>query len=115
MKHHDLRPKALRVMGRDYTVLWERADVLPSAVAGLTDNRALTIAIDIAQHPVEELDTLLHELFHAIWFQMSMGEHPPEEEVIVRKFAGGLTQVLQDNPQLIKYIAAIKNPERKPK
>lgn len=110
MKYRKYRPRALRVMGRDYTVVFEREATFKSSEAGLCDHRKMVITILDEQHPVEELDTVIHELLHAIWHQMSMGEHPPEEEVLVRKTAGGLTQVFLDNPHFIKYISLIDNP-----
>ena len=94
-------------MGRDYVVTFEKEATFKSNAAGLCDNQKLTITILDDQQPSEELDTLIHELLHAVWYQMSMGEHPPEEEVIVRKAAGGLTQVILDNKQFGSYIAAV--------
>lgn len=114
MKYRKFRPKILRVMGRDYTITFEREATFKSAAAGLCDNQKMAITIMDEQHPVEELDTVIHELLHAIWHHMSMGEHPPEEEVLVRKTAGGLTQVFLDNPILIRYISYIDNPQRNP-
>jgi hypothetical protein len=107
MKYKQARPKVLRVMGRDYVVTFEKEATFKSPAAGLCDNQKMTITILDDQHPTEELDTLIHELLHAIWYQMSMGEHNPEEEVIVRKTAGGLTQVILDNKQFGTFIDAI--------
>lgn len=110
MKHIKKRPKSLRIMGRQYAIRWVALNELGQAHVGLCMNSKLEIVIQDGQHPVEELDTLIHELFHAIWFQMSISEHDPEEEVIVRKMAGGFTQVLMDNSHLNDYIKAIRNP-----
>ncbi len=110
MKHIKKRPNSLRIMGRQYGVRWVPLNELGQAHVGLCMNSKLEIVVQDGQHPVEELDTLLHELFHAIWFQMSINEHDAEEEVIVRKMAGGLTQVLMDNSHLQDYIRAINNP-----
>lgn len=107
MKYKAARPKILRVMGRDYKVTFEKESTFKSSAAGLCDNQKMTITIMDEQHPAEELDTVIHELLHAIWHHMSMGEHPPEEEVLVRKSAGGLTQVILDNQQFSTYITAI--------
>ena len=115
MKHIALRPEVVRVMGREYVITWETPQNLAVMQAGLTNHLSLTITVVEGQHPVEEMDTLIHEIFHAVWFQMSIQEHAPEEEVIVRKMAGGFTQILIDNPHLLKYFTAIKNPLRKSK
>lgn len=97
-------------MGRQYGVNWEAPNLLGATAVGFCVNSKLEIVVQKDLHPVEELDTLLHEIFHAIWFQMSINEHPLEEEVVVRKMAGGLTQVLMDNEHLQDYIRAIENP-----
>jgi len=115
MKYKQARPKTLRVMGRDYTVVFEREATFKSSEAGLCDHRKMVITILEDQHTAEEIDTVIHELLHAIWHHMSMGEHPPEEEVLVRKMAGGLTQVLLDNKQFGLYINAIYDHQRKQK
>jgi hypothetical protein len=107
MKYKLARPKTLRVMGRNYKVNFEKELVLKGSSSGQCDNQKMIITIMEDQHPAEELDTLIHELFHAIWHHMSMNEHPPEEEVLVRKSAGGLTQVILDNKQLGLYINAV--------
>ena len=112
MKYLKLRPKNLRVMGRNYSIVFEKEATFRSSTAGLCDNQKMVITIMDEQHPAEELDTVIHELLHAIWHHMSMGEHPPEEEVLVRKTAGGLTQVFLDNRQLITYIASVDNPTK---
>jgi len=107
MKYKKQRPKTLRVMGRDYKVIFEKEATIKSPSAGQCCNQKMIITILDEQHPAEELDTLIHELLHAIWHHMSMGEHPPEEEVLVRKSAGGLTQVILDNKQFGLYINAV--------
>jgi len=56
-------------------------------------------------HPddVALLDTVLHELFHAIYHVYNIKDDD-EEERTVHTLATGFTQVLLDNPQLVKYI-----------
>lgn len=107
MTYKKARPKILRVMGRNYKVIFEKDNTFKSNAAGLCDNQKMLIHIMEDQHPAEELDTVIHELLHAVWHHMSMGEHLPEEEVLVRKTAGCLTQVILDNQQFSLYITAI--------
>jgi hypothetical protein len=52
----------------------------------------------------EEADTVLHEILHAILFQMAVLLPPDVEEQFVRSAATGLYAVLQDNPQLAKWL-----------
>ena len=79
MTYKKARPQTLRVMGRNYEVIFEKENSFKSSSAGLCDNQKMIITIMEEQHPAEELDTIIHELLHAIWHHMSMGEHPPEE------------------------------------
>ncbi|BAJ51835.1 hypothetical protein CJ97_gp47 [Ralstonia phage RSB2] len=55
--------------------------------------------------PVEEADTLIHEVLHAII--ASAGLTVPEEEPIVRALASNLTGVLADNPTFRRHLNAL--------
>jgi hypothetical protein len=49
------------------------------------------------------VDTALHEILHAIWL-VSMRESSGTEEQVCSTIASQLTQVLRDNPELVKWI-----------
>ena len=51
-----------------------------------------------------KVDTLLHELFHAIWSIGQLKEKDQEEERAVAVMASYMTQILRDNPHLVKWI-----------
>lgn len=51
-------------------------------------------------NPVLEVDTFIHEILHALEYKMGL-EH---NEHYVNRFAAGLTQVLKDNPTVLRYI-----------
>lgn len=53
--------------------------------------------------PVEDTNTLIHEIFHCCCRVMDI-EGGDEEERTVRKLAGAWTQLWRDNPDLIAYI-----------
>lgn len=100
------RPKAIKVFGRKY-----RINYIPE-YAGMTDmghcdNTLLLINTKEHQLPIEETDTILHEVIHAIDFTVNteMTEHQ------VRTIATGLLGVLQDNPEFAKYLIEKKQPE----
>jgi len=50
------------------------------------------------------VDTLLHEIFHAIWHEYQMAEEGEEEELTVGKLASGMTKVLAANPELMEWM-----------
>lgn len=63
-------------------------------------------SIDIVdgQKPIEERDTVLHEVMHAI-LHCQGREHGGEgEELYVRALAAGVLMVLRDNPKFVKYL-----------
>jgi hypothetical protein len=49
------------------------------------------------------VDTVVHELLHAIWFTAIKDESSPEERAVAT-VATQLTQVIRDNPELIKWL-----------
>ena len=54
--------------------------------------------------PPRVADTLLHETLHAIWWTAGLKDSDDEERV-VSALGVGLTQVLRDNPWLLKWLA----------
>lgn len=109
MKHVRLRPRTLKVLGRTYVCSYEPALNLGVGNVGLCDNANMVIHILDGQHPVEEADTMIHELLHAIWFIMSIDQGDVDEEAVVRRLASGLIGVFLDNPELLAYLQSIKN------
>lgn len=109
MKHLKLRPNSVRVMGRIYLIEYLPSNTLGTECVGLCDHRKLLISIMDGQHPVEEADTLLHEVMHAVFFAMSIAEGGADEEQVVRRMATGLMSIFMDNPAFLKYFSAIKN------
>lgn len=75
---------------------------------GSCDNIAKEIDIRVGMQPEQELQTLMHELLHAVIneyaLRQAVGMEPDEEEVIVDLMALGLTQAFSASPQLLKYI-----------
>ena len=110
MKHEKLRPESIRIMGRNYAVVFDYDSPLGIENLGTCNNQLCLIAIKEDQHPVEEADTLIHEIYHAIWYCMHIAGSGANEEEIVRRMASGFVSVLMDNPQLLKYLSAIQNP-----
>ncbi len=68
------------------------------------DFEVVTIRLKSAQpSPTFAVDTLLHEIYHAIYKWHSLRKHDDEER-ICSVMATGLTQVLRDNPKLLAWI-----------
>lgn len=62
-----------------------------------------TIYIDEGLSDIKYVDTLLHELNHAIYWAYGIDDEDKEER-IVGTFATAWTQVFRDNPVLLKII-----------
>ena len=110
MKHEKLRPSVVRIMGRNYAVIFEDDSLLGVECLGMCNNHQCVIVVKDNQHPIEEADTLLHEIFHAVWYCMSIAMGNTDEEQVVRRLSTGMMSVMMDNPQLLKYFQAIQNP-----
>lgn len=108
MKYEKLRPKTIRVNGKLYKVLFNAKNPLVEFDNhGHCDNSKLVIHIEGEQVPMEELDTLIHEMLHAIWAQMTLTDIDDAlEERIVRAMGTGLAGVIADNPKLLDYFKA---------
>jgi hypothetical protein len=100
VNYEDLRPSHVRVLGRNYALLFDHDDPDECGKCEVPDHE---INIRDGMPPVEEADTVLHEIMHAVWEHMDIG-HRRVEESVVRKLATGLTQVFQDNPALVQYL-----------
>jgi hypothetical protein len=92
-----MSPKYLKIIGREYEVsyLEELKDVV-----GECDWDNLKIRIKTGQPPSLEIDTLLHEVVHAIdnAMQLNMNERQ------VYCMTTGLIATLKDNQQFLEYL-----------
>ena len=61
------------------------------------------IRIDPNIDKIKGIDTLLHELNHAIYWAYGL-EDADKEERVVATFATAWTQVFRDNPDLLEFI-----------
>ena len=99
------RPEAVRLMGRTFLINYVRGSVLADDTDfGHIDFYSQLINISDNLTPVEEADTVLHELIHAI--DLSMGLEMSEHQV--HHLATGLIALFQDNPEVALYLAEDK-------
>ena len=76
---------------------------IPGAV-GQWDSAEVSIDIVQGQDPIEERDTVLHEVMHAILHCQGREHGGDGEELYVRALAAGVLMVLRDNPKFVKYL-----------
>lgn len=92
-------PETLRIFGKRYAIQ-RVVDPFKQGQYGECDDQACTIRIATDAHPDQELDTLVHELIHAVDFAMRLNL----SERQVHALGAGLSGVLCDNPKLVRYI-----------
>lgn len=77
---------------------------------GEYDHRKNSITIQTGLSPLDEANTLVHEILHAVSYINSLtvsgqpldGEN--KEEVVINQFTNGLVQVFRDNKWLLTYL-----------
>ena len=96
--------KPVRVGYRNYTIQpWTQAEVTTTQSHGQCDKMRGVIYVCTEDDPLVVVDTLIHELLHAIWHEYGLDEKEDEERAVLM-LATGLTQVLADNPHLCRWI-----------
>lgn len=103
------RPERISILGKTYRVrvITEKASGFEAGDYGECDNDKHVISIVAGRSLGNDQDTLLHEIIHAIAFQMNVdGEigRRGSEEQWVQALATGLLAVLKDNPATVSYL-----------
>lgn len=99
------RPKSIRLGARDYRFRYRRGASMPD-VLGLCHNDRALIDIRAGQLPIDEKDTVLHEVLHAILNCQGREYGGEVEETYVRALATGLVVALQDNPEFAQWLCS---------
>lgn len=98
-------PQEIKIIGKTYRV--EPVPEMDDDCGACYDSKQLIkISEDLAQELAQ--DTLLHEVIHAVDFQM----HTNLKERQVSALASGLTAVFKENPEFVKYILAGKTAKK---
>jgi hypothetical protein len=95
---------SLRILGKVWAVRWAEPSPILHAHHGHVDYRAQEIVVSQAQHPDQQLDTLLHEALHALDHTLKL--ELSEEQV--HALAGGLLALMRDNPELTARLGGFE-------
>jgi hypothetical protein len=98
-----VRPRRIRVLGKRYDIKYLPTEQLPD-VYGLCHKGDQRIEVRDGLPDGEEVDTVLHEVLHAILHGMGVQLPEATEEKFVLATASGLVGVLQDNPQFARWL-----------
>jgi Zn-dependent peptidase ImmA (M78 family) len=77
---------------------------------GEYDHRKNTISIQTGLSPLDEANTLLHEILHAVAYinSLTQSDQPLDtenkEEIVINSMTNGLAQVFRDNKWLLQYF-----------
>jgi hypothetical protein len=96
-------PKVIRVLGREVEVRFRQKKDMPEAL-GEWHAEGTHIDLRRGQKPIEEADSLLHEIAHATLAMQGREFGGDTEELYVRALATGLLTVLRENPSLVAYL-----------
>jgi hypothetical protein len=96
----EYRPEVVRILGRNFYVLYSSLTEGGMEQLGLTHPDEGIINIRNGQTPIEEKDTILHELIHVV--DHLMGTEMNERQVTL--LAHGLIGLFQDNQEFAEYI-----------
>ena len=108
-------PTDVTVAGRIYEVNVETREWAEEHnLLGQCDSATQVISLSPTHSTHEQmLDTLLHEILHAIWYQYRVYHTMPidqdaREEALVDTLGSALAQVFLENPALLKTICAVQ-------
>lgn len=107
------RPTKIKILGKVYKVrvVTERANGFEEGDYGACDNDSHVIYLIAGRSLGSDQDTLIHELIHAIEFQMGVDgsiNKKVSHEHRVQGLATGLLAVLKDNTSLVSYLRSKK-------
>ena len=77
---------------------------------GEYDHRKNSISIQTGLSPLDEANTLLHEILHAVAYinSLTQSDQPLDtenkEEIVINSITNGLAQVFRDNKWLLQYF-----------
>jgi hypothetical protein len=71
---------------------------------GEYDHRKNTITVQNGLQPLDEANTMLHEIIHGVAYVGSLTQTGSKEEVVINTITNGLAQVFRDNKWLLPYF-----------
>lgn len=96
--------REIDILGKPYSITGIRSpklDLDQHRAMGITNNKQQVFQLDLTQAHEQLMDTLLHEILHAVDMSLAIGL----KEKQVHRIAGGLWAVFQANPDLLQLFA----------
>lgn len=101
-------PETIKIGHMNFALRFVPATDMPTekAVYGCTDCSRLTIFVQQGIPKLLQVDVVLHECLHAIYFAYGIRKKIREEEACL-VLAGPLVALMRDNPQLVQWIQSL--------
>lgn len=97
-------PEKVKVACFDVRIeAWHPVSAASRSCYGEFSSQELLIRVDEAPNGIKVVDTLIHEINHAIYWAYGL-ERGDEEERVVATLATAWTQVYRDSPDLLEFI-----------
>lgn len=97
-------PKSVKVAAFDFKIEpWTAIQAHSSRKYGECSVEEFTIRIQENLDHFKAIDSLMHEIGHAIYWAYSI-EDEDKEERVVSTFGTAWTQVFRDNPDVIRFL-----------
>lgn len=97
-----MKTKKIRIGYKEYQLVENTAVLEEIGLLGRCHSSAGLIEYS-TKYPKEVVDTILHEVLHAIWHLHLDREEVTEEEVVTM-LAHGMTQVMKDNKKFFNEL-----------
>ncbi len=104
-------PTSLKIGYKTFSVSsWKTQDARAANSVGICDTLNNVILLDVERVATDVVQTLIHEILHAVWFVGDVQDSDQEERV-VSILSAQLAQVLADNAGLRDYLTEVYDPE----
>lgn len=95
--------RSVLVLGRRYEVRFYKRPFDEEKNWGCCEKDEAIIRVRLSGDSNFDLDTLFHEIAHAIWFETASEEAETEENAVAR-ITTGFIKVLVNNPRLLDFL-----------
>jgi len=100
------KPKSVKFGHRDFIIKYiSHKEASKRGIYGEVDTSKNTIVIDKSLDDKVTFNTLIHEILHVIAEHYHWNIPAPQEELIAETVGNSISDVLNQNPNLVKYIA----------
>lgn len=99
------RPTEIKIGANDYVIRWfDRVDEGATGSLGYCRHDELVIGLSVRLSNAKILETLLHELAHALHYLFSLHDQALTQERYCGSLSCGMAMLMRDNPELFLWL-----------